>query len=178
MNTLILNTIQSMDSLQIADLVQARHDSVKRTIERLVTQEVIEFPPTVEIKTATKPTQAYVFSGEQGKLDSITVVAQLCPQFTASIVKRWQELEHLVSADNYQASQLQNQALKQELLKQNPDYNTIKVMYDGGLENWQIKMAINVSTTTLNRRLAEMRKLGLIGYERGIMSTGQLCLEV
>lgn len=178
MNTLILNTIQSMDSLQIADLVQARHDSVKRTIERLVTQEVIEFPPTVEIKTATKPTQAYVFSGEQGKLDSITVVAQLCPQFTASIVKRWQELEHLVSADNYQASQLQNQALKQELLKQNPDYNTIKVMYDGGLENWQIKMAINVSITTLNRRMAEMRKLGLIGYERGIMSTSQLCLEV
>ena len=75
-----------MNSLQIAELVNARHDSVKRTIERLADQEAIEFPPMVEIPTATKPSQVYVFSGEQGKLDSITVVAQLCPAFTARIV--------------------------------------------------------------------------------------------
>lgn len=85
--------LQSMTSLEIAELVDSRHDSVKRTIERLSDQDVIELPPTVEIKTATKPVQVYVFSGEQGKLDSITVVAQLCPHFTAQIVKRWQELE-------------------------------------------------------------------------------------
>lgn len=36
----------------------------------------------------------YVFTGEQGKLDSITVVAQLCPEFTAALVKRWYELEN------------------------------------------------------------------------------------
>lgn len=178
--TVSINNVQSMSSLQIAELVKVRHDNVKRVVERLVDQGVISQPQIEDgIKSANGVVpQLFVFSGEQGKLDSITVVAQLCPQFTASIVKRWQELEHLVSADNYQASQLQNQALKQELLKQNPDYNTIKVMYDGGLENWQIKMAINVSITTLNRRMAEMRKLGLIGYERGIMSTSQLCLEV
>ena len=75
-----------MNSLQIAELVNARHDSVKRTIARLADQEAIEFPPMVEIPTATKPSQVYVFSGEQGKLDSITVVAQLCPAFTARIV--------------------------------------------------------------------------------------------
>ena len=28
-----------------------------------------------------------------GKLDSITLVAQNCPQFTAALVKRWDELE-------------------------------------------------------------------------------------
>ncbi len=185
MNALILNTIQSMDSLQIAELVQARHDSVKRTIERLVTQEVIEFPPTVEIKTATKPTQAYVFSGEQGKLDSITVVAQLCPQFTASIVKRWQELERVVSADNYQAMAHQNQALKQELLKQNPDYHTLTVMYDTGLTNGQMAGAVDLSTSTVEKRLRTLRKLGIIGQERGRLesqvsfpTSNQLCLEV
>ena len=35
----------------------------------------------------------FVFSGEKGRRDSIIVVAQLCPEFTARIVDRWQELE-------------------------------------------------------------------------------------
>lgn len=39
---------------------------------------------------------AYVFEGEQGKRDSIIVVAQLCPEFTARLVDRWQELEKQV----------------------------------------------------------------------------------
>lgn len=38
-------------------------------------------------------TQVYIFSGEQGRLDSIVVVAQLSPEFTAALVKRWDELE-------------------------------------------------------------------------------------
>ena len=83
----------SMTSQQIATLVEARHDNVKRTIERLAEQRVIEFPPTEEIPTATKPTSVYTFTGERGKRDSIVVVARLSPQFTASLVDRWQELE-------------------------------------------------------------------------------------
>lgn len=42
--------IQSMNSLQIAELVQSRHDSVKRTIERLADQEAIRRPPMVNVK--------------------------------------------------------------------------------------------------------------------------------
>ncbi len=37
--------------------------------------------------------QAYIFEGEQGKRDSIIVVAQLSPEFTARLVDRWRELE-------------------------------------------------------------------------------------
>ncbi|MEB4800572.1 phage antirepressor KilAC domain-containing protein [Acinetobacter soli] len=87
------HTEMQMTSLEISELVRSRHDSVKRTIETLASKGVIESPQSVEIKTATRPTGAYVFSGEAGKLDSITVVAQLCPQFTAALVKRWYELE-------------------------------------------------------------------------------------
>ena len=36
----------------------------------------------------------YVFEGEQGKRDSIVVVAQLSPEFTARLVDRWRELEN------------------------------------------------------------------------------------
>ncbi len=97
MNAIVPLQNQTMTSLEISELVNSRHDSVKRTIETLVTKGVIESPQTVEIKTATRPTAAFVFSGEQGKRDSIIVVAQLCPEFTARLVDRWQELEAQVA---------------------------------------------------------------------------------
>ena len=87
------NSEQSMDTLDISELVQSRHDKVKQSVERLAERGVITLPPMGEKATAGRPTTFYVFSGEQGKLDSITVVAQLCPEFTAAIVKRWYELE-------------------------------------------------------------------------------------
>lgn len=84
----------TMSSREIAELVDSRHDSVKRTIERLVAQGVIESPPLVDFKNINNVAgQEYVFSGEQGKRSSIIVVAQLSPEFTARLVDRWQELE-------------------------------------------------------------------------------------
>lgn len=90
---------QTMTSLEIADLTGKRHDNVKRTIEILSRptekrQAVIQLPHCEEVKNHLgQLVTQYVFSGEQGKLDSITITAQLCPEFTAAIVKRWQELE-------------------------------------------------------------------------------------
>ncbi|MCK4097541.1 DNA-binding protein, partial [Acinetobacter radioresistens] len=86
----------SMTSLEIAELVQSRHDKVKQSIERLAERGVIAQPPMVDgIKSANGVIpKLFLFSGEQGKLDSITVVAQLCPEFTAALVKRWYELEN------------------------------------------------------------------------------------
>ncbi|MCY1295841.1 Phage antirepressor protein KilAC domain protein [compost metagenome] len=92
------NVARTMSSREIADLVESRHDSVKRTIERLAERGVIASPPSVEKPTAGRPVSEYVFSGEKGKRDSIVVVAQLCPEFTARLVDRWQDLEGLVAA--------------------------------------------------------------------------------
>lgn len=100
MNMLINATpSQTMTSLEIAELTGKRHDNVKRTIE-ILSQEtdkrpaVIQLPHSEEVKNHLgQSVTQYVFSGEQGKLDSITITAQLCPEFTAAIVKRWQELE-------------------------------------------------------------------------------------
>lgn len=83
----------TMTSLEIAELVEARHDSVKRTIERLAARAVVALPPVVEKPTPGRPVIVYVFEGEQGKRDSTIVVAQLSPEFTARLVDRWQELE-------------------------------------------------------------------------------------
>ncbi|MGS5666945.1 Rha family transcriptional regulator, partial [Acinetobacter baumannii] len=86
-----------MTSQEIADLVQARHDNVKRTIETLINSGVIASPQIEEMVTTANnrqyTSQVYLFEGEQGKRDSIIIVAQLSPQFTAKLVDRWIELE-------------------------------------------------------------------------------------
>lgn len=165
------SNVQSMNSHQIAELVDARHDSVKRTVERLAEQDVITLPPLVETSfkdklDKTQYKKVYVFTGEQGKLDSITVVAQLCPQFTADIVKRWQQLENLVSADSYQQLLQQNQALKAQILNLNQDFKLIKALHDGGLANIEILNATTFSRSTLDKRLRTMRQLGLIDHSQ------------
>lgn len=99
MNILTQKNTQSMTSQQIADLVGSRHDTVKKSIERMVGRGVISKPPMADgVKAANGvATQVYIFSGEQGRLDSIVVVAQLSPEFTAALVKRWDELERGVA---------------------------------------------------------------------------------
>jgi hypothetical protein len=84
----------SMSSREIAELLEVRHDNVKRTVERLADRGVIEFPPTEDIPTATKPMRVYHLE----KRDSYVVVAQLSPEFTARLVDRWQELESQAGA--------------------------------------------------------------------------------
>ncbi|TJA75657.1 Rha family transcriptional regulator [Escherichia coli] len=101
MNTEIFTDKASMASIEIAELVGSRPDSVKRTIETLAKKGIIQFPQTVEIenKQSLGPrrfSSAYVFEGERGKRDSIIVVAQLCPEFTARQVDRWRELEEQI----------------------------------------------------------------------------------
>ena len=94
-NLAILNkNTLTMTSRQIAGLLGSRHDSVRRTIERLIERQVIQSTPLVDFKNAQNVTGTeYIFSGEQGKRDSIIVVAQISPEFTAILVDRWQELE-------------------------------------------------------------------------------------
>lgn len=84
----------TMSSREIAELVESRHDSVKRTIERLAERKAIGSPPMVEyLDGLGRPATEYLFSGEKGKRDSLVVVAQLSPEFTGALVDRWQKLE-------------------------------------------------------------------------------------
>lgn len=80
----------TMSSREIADLLEARHDSVKRTVERLADRGVIQLPPLVGVKNHLGQT---VEEYRIAKRDSYVVVAQLSPEFTARLVDRWQYLE-------------------------------------------------------------------------------------
>lgn len=105
MNQFVNLPTATMSSVQIADLVESEHHHVRISIERLAKKNLIQLPPMrkVENKQSNSPnrfTNAYEFLGEQGKRDSIIVVAQLCPEFTARLVDRWQELEQQTKQHN------------------------------------------------------------------------------
>lgn len=98
MNELINGNAIKMTSIEISELVGSRHDKVKQSIERMAARGVIRNPPMVVFEKINnlgllRGVEAYVFEGEQGKRDSIIVVAQLSPEFTARLVDRWRELE-------------------------------------------------------------------------------------
>ena len=84
------SNVLTMSSREIADLVESRHDSVKRTIERLQDKGLIQLTPMVEVKNHLGQV---VTEYQLIKRDSYVVVAQLSPEFTARLVDRWQELE-------------------------------------------------------------------------------------
>ncbi|EIW2788371.1 Rha family transcriptional regulator [Escherichia coli] len=101
MNTAIFNGKASMTSVEIAELVGSQHSDVKRSIERLVAKNIIRKPPMAVSEKINNlgfkvQYEHYLFEGEQGKRDSIIVVAQLCPEFTARLVDRWRELEEQI----------------------------------------------------------------------------------
>lgn len=92
------NNIVKMTSQQIADLVQSRHDDVKRSIERLVTSGVIVQPPMADEQSLdtlgrSRTTRVYVFEGDQGERDTTIIVAQLSPLFLGQVVDQWRFLK-------------------------------------------------------------------------------------
>lgn len=102
MSNIVTQHAMTMTSQEIAELVESRHDDVKRSIERLANRGVIVQPPMADepgtdAMGRLRTTRIYRFCGEQGKRDSIIVVAQLSPEFTARLVDRWQELEKEVA---------------------------------------------------------------------------------
>ena len=80
MNNLITNK-PSMTSLEIAELVEKRHDNVKRTIVTLASKDVIRSPQIEVLERINNlgfavNDEVYKFSGEEGKRDSIIVYRQ------------------------------------------------------------------------------------------------------
>lgn len=88
----------SMTSLEISELSDKRHDNVKRTIETLANDGVIRLPQievSEKINNLGLPQEvsSYKFTGSKGKRDTLVVIARLSPEFTATLVDRWEALE-------------------------------------------------------------------------------------
>lgn len=87
------NNVLTMSSYEIADLVKSNHADIRRSIERLGNRGVISLPPLAEVKIQRERRAEKIGVYNLCKRDSLIVVAQNCPEFTAVVVDRWQELE-------------------------------------------------------------------------------------
>ena len=155
---------KTMTSIEIADLVNSRHDSVKRTIERLVSSFSISKPPLVDgEKSANGTTVKHYLIG---KRDSYVIVAQLSPEFTAALVDRWQELE---AKEQFKIPQTMGEALQlaADQAKQLELQAPMIEVYDK-LANRKN----DVSTTTLAKQLG----VSAIRLNRWLKAKGFKCL--
>ena len=85
----VIQSALTMSSREISDLIDKSHSNIKISAERLSISGVIGTLATQEfIHNGNKYTE-YLFN----KRDSLILVAQNSPEFTAAIVDRWQELE-------------------------------------------------------------------------------------
>lgn len=94
-----------MSSAEIALLLESRHDKVKQSIDRLVGRGTIVQPPMgdeEEKDSVGRIRTRLVYY--MNKRDSVIVVAQLSPEFTAKLVDRWQELEAQIAKPSIPAT--------------------------------------------------------------------------
>lgn len=85
----------TMSTREIAELLDKQHGNIKISAQRLAEKGVIAPQETPYVDPQNKQTYTeYLLN----KRDSLILVAQNCPEFTARIVDRWQELEAQQSA--------------------------------------------------------------------------------
>ena len=167
---LVTNNNASMNSQQIAELTNKRHDNVKRTIETLFNKGIINRPQIEVIKNdRNQDLSVFIFEGEIGKRDSIIVVAQIMPEVTAILVDRWAELEkqlaeaalpttYLEALKALLASEEQKQVIQHQLEAAAPKINHYDVIVDktGLVIATNIGNKLGVSATKLNRLLEDL----------------------
>ncbi len=92
MNGLIAlnNQALTMSSREIATLLNKQHSNVRKSAERLAKSGTIALQETPYVNEQNGQTY---YEYNLNKRDSLILVAQNCPEFTAAIVDRWQELE-------------------------------------------------------------------------------------
>ncbi|EEQ9383187.1 DNA-binding protein [Escherichia coli] len=162
MNTVIFNGKASMTSVEIAELVGSRHDKVKQSIERLAERGIIQLPPmgiseNINGLGLTQKSKHYLFEGERGKRDSIIVVAQLCPEFTARLVDRWRELEEQIRKPMSQIEMVAAMALE-------------AVRQQRRLE--QVEEKVTYVTETVEKIKRGTIRYGYAGYRQLVAKTG------
>ncbi|GAB4059249.1 phage antirepressor KilAC domain-containing protein [Uliginosibacterium sediminicola] len=99
MSLMRINSPLTMGTREIADMIRKNHADVRRSAERLAQRGVIGGgQPLADTPVRNEQNGQIYQEYRLNKRDSLILVAQNCPEFTAAIVDRWQELESLASA--------------------------------------------------------------------------------
>jgi len=169
MNQLIaMSSEMTMGTKEISDLLGKNHSDIKRSADRLKESGVIG---------GSQPLAESKFSNEQGrefmeyrlnKRDSLVLVAQNCPELTAAIVDRWQELESASKPQvpqTYAAALLEAGRLAMELEQSHAqlaiaapkaDVFDRVIEREALLNATQVAQQIGMSAIKMNRKLDEL----------------------
>lgn len=90
MNELITANNITMSTVEISELTGKRHDNVMRKAKELEEKGIIRAPQIEERYGNNNIRIIYRLN----KTESLNLVANLSPEFTAKIIDRWQELEN------------------------------------------------------------------------------------
>lgn len=83
----------TMSSVEIAELTGKRHDNVMRKAKELAEKGIITAPQTEDMFTIGNGAKNKRAIYRLNKTESLNLVANLSPEFTARIIDRWQALE-------------------------------------------------------------------------------------
>ncbi|MEY8240088.1 MAG: phage regulatory protein/antirepressor Ant [Cycloclasticus sp.] len=164
-NLVNIPNLQTMSSREISELTGKEHRNVLPVCRSLVDQGVLK-SSIPNIYTNQQNGQRYP-EFLLDKRDSLVLVARLSPEFTASIVDRWQELENkapkvptsFIEAMELaitQAKQIEEQAPKIQ-------YHDAVLATGNGLTTTEIATQLSMSAIKLNRMLESLkiqRKVG------------------
>lgn len=89
----LINIPNTMSTVEIAGLTGKRHDNVMRVANKLSEKGIILAPQIEEPYISGKGRKAERSIYQLSKTESLNLVANLSPEFTAAIITRWQELE-------------------------------------------------------------------------------------
>lgn len=160
----------TMSSQEISDLVESRHDSVKRTMERLADKNLISITPMVEPQErGGKPVTYY----HVNKRDSYIVVAQLSPEFTARLVDRWQELENQVKPKELSRMEILQLAMESEQAKINAEKERDEAIRTKAQINDKRTATLMNKASQDSKRIKSLEmKLQDVGLHKSIIAAG------
>ena len=161
------NASLTMSSREIAELINKNHSDLCRSIERLIAKEVIGgYQPMAY--THPQNGQTY-YEYHLTKRDSLIVVAQNCPEFTAAIVDRWQELENQQKPTALSrkdlalmviAAEEENERLQLENKQQATHIESMESYFRNGITAPQFAKGLNgVNSQKINDHLQQVKWL-------------------
>ncbi|CAM0019004.1 anti-repressor Ant [Vibrio phage D171] len=157
--TLSQSKTLTMSSREIAELTQKEHKNVTRTIESLISAQIL----TAQIEPLTFEHRGNDYKYyELNKRDSLVVVARLSPEFTAAVIDRWQHLEEIgkpklpqTFADALQLAA--NQAKQLELQAPKVEYHDKVLATKNGMTTTEVAAELGMSAIKLNQKLNDMK---------------------
>ena len=167
------SNVKTMSSREIAELTGKQHKNVMPVCKSLVDQGVLKSSiPNIYVNDQNGQRYPEFLLDQR---DSLILVARLSPEFTATIVDRWQELEQAQAPaipQTYAAALLEagrlagiveEQSAQIAIAAPKVEYHDNVLASTNGMTITEIGSQVGMSAVKLNRLLADLRVIRRVG---------------